>query len=186
MIDIQPLAGLEPDDFNRIVTGYVSPARYRVRKTESDTGAAFILELVQLETPYVKRYDRPDAETWQKYRNISRQDTSLGAYDADKLIGIALAEAQAWNNSLWVWEFHLAESYRGMGIGTRMMESLVERGRQTGLRAIFCETQTTNASAIRFYRRAGFTLDGINLSFYSNDDYPDGEIALFMKRKLQD
>jgi hypothetical protein len=31
----------------------------------------------------------------------------------------------------------------------------------------------------------GFTLDGIDLSLYTNEDWPDGEIALFMKRKLE-
>jgi hypothetical protein len=35
---------------------------------------------------------------------------------------------------------------------------------------------------MRFYRSMGFTLDGIDLSLYSNDDYPDGEVAIFMKR----
>jgi hypothetical protein len=30
----------------------------------------------------------------------------------------------------------------------------------------------------------GFVLEGIDLSLYRNSDYPDGEIAVFMKRKL--
>jgi hypothetical protein len=30
----------------------------------------------------------------------------------------------------------------------------------------------------------GFVLDGVDLSYYSNEDWPNGEIALFMKRKL--
>jgi len=30
----------------------------------------------------------------------------------------------------------------------------------------------------------GFELDGINLSYYSNDDVAAGEVAIFMKRKL--
>jgi ribosomal protein S18 acetylase RimI-like enzyme len=66
------------------------------------------------------------------------------------------------------------------------MEALILRSRQAMLRAIFCETQTTNVRAISFYRKMGFTLDGLNITFYSNDDYPDNEIALFMVRKLQD
>jgi hypothetical protein len=27
-------------------------------------------------------------------------------------------------------------------------------------------------------------MDALNLTLYSNEDYPDGEIAVFMKRKL--
>ena len=30
----------------------------------------------------------------------------------------------------------------------------------------------------------GFRVEGVDISFYSNDDYPEGEIAVFMKRRL--
>jgi ribosomal protein S18 acetylase RimI-like enzyme len=46
------------------------------------------------------------------------------------------------------------------------------------------ETQTTNVPAICFYRQAGFEFGGIDLSYYTNRDRIDGEVALFMKRKL--
>jgi hypothetical protein len=36
--------------------------------------------------------------------------------------------------------------------------------------------------AIRFYHALGFTLDGVDISFYSNDDLARGEIAVFMKK----
>ena len=68
--------------------------------------------------------------------------------------------------------------------GPAVAHSAAQKGRAAGLRAIFLETQTTNVPAIRFYRKVGFTLDGIELSLYSNDDWPDGEMALFMKRVL--
>jgi len=64
------------------------------------------------------------------------------------------------------------------------MEALAEKARKAGLRTIVCETQTTNAPAIRFYRKLGFNIEGIDLSCYSNEDFPDGEIAIFMKRRL--
>jgi ribosomal protein S18 acetylase RimI-like enzyme len=52
------------------------------------------------------------------------------------------------------------------------------------MRVLVCETQSTNVPAIRFYRALGFVLEGLDLSLYSNHDYPDGEIAIFMKRYL--
>ena len=48
-----------------------------------------------------------------------------------------------------------------------------------------CETQTTNVPAIDFYRSVGFEVGGIDLSYYSNDDVQAGEVALFLKRKLE-
>ena len=187
MIDIRPLTQVSDDDLRRIITGYTSPARYRVLKTESAQLTTFSLELVQLETPYIKRDDFfPDDEDVQHSLDASRDGRSLGAYEGDRLIAIALAAAQTWSNRLWLHEFHVEESHRGMGIGTRLMTALIEQGKQGVFRALFCETQTTNVPAIRFYRKLGFTLDGINLSMYSNHDYPNGEIALYFKLNLQD
>jgi streptothricin acetyltransferase len=64
------------------------------------------------------------------------------------------------------------------------MERLEVISRETGLRAIVCETQNTNVPAIDFYRHIGFTLEGIDLSFYTNDDYLNGEVAIFMKKLI--
>jgi ribosomal protein S18 acetylase RimI-like enzyme len=179
--EIRPLLRLERAELEAVITGYTSPARYRVHREESDEAASFRLELVN--QPYVKRFDLPDA-SFDEYQRLLPEGLSLGAYDADKLVGAALAERRTWNGSLFVHEFHVAEGYRGRGLGARLMDSLAERARAAGLRVLVCETQTTNVPAVRFYRRVGFMLDGIDLSLYSNDDWPDGEIALYMKRKL--
>ena len=66
--------------------------------------------------------------------------------------------------------------------GGRLMEAVADHARSQHLRMLDCETQSTNIPAIRFYRALDFVLDGIDLSLYSNQDYPDGEIAIFMKR----
>lgn len=186
MIDIRPLTQLSMDDLRSVITGYVSPARYRVQKIESDQLTSFSLELIQLEIPYIKRDDfSPDDVDVKRSLDASQDGHSLGAYENNHLIAVALAEVQRWNNRLWLHEFHVEEAYRGMGCGTRLMQALIERGKEAGFRALFCETQNTNVPAIRFYRKMGFTLDGLDLSLYSNHDYSD-EIALFMTRKLQD
>jgi ribosomal protein S18 acetylase RimI-like enzyme len=187
MIDIRPLTQISADELRRVITGYISPARYRVLKSESEQLTTFSLELVQLQTPYIKRDDFfPDEEDVQRCLDASEQGRSLGAYEDDHLIAVALAEAATWSNRLWLHEFHVAEAYRGKGIGTRLMNALIALGQQAGFRALFCETQTTNVPAIRFYRKMGFTLEGIDLSLYTNHDYPDSEIALFFARNLQD
>ena len=64
------------------------------------------------------------------------------------------------------------------------METVAELDRKDGFRILVCETQTTNAPAIVFYRQLGFVMEGIDVSYYSNQDYPNGEIAVFMKKRL--
>jgi ribosomal protein S18 acetylase RimI-like enzyme len=100
------------------------------------------------------------------------------------LVGLAIAQRRNWNRSLWLWELGIEETRRRTGIGTKLVESLVHSAKDAGLRVIVCETQNTNVPAIDFYRKTGFELDGIDLSYYTNADMTTGEVALFMKRKL--
>ena len=59
-----------------------------------------------------------------------------------------------------------------------------EMATAAGLRTIVCETQNTNVPAIQFYRKLGFRMEGIDISYYTNNDLPDGEIAVFMKKQI--
>jgi ribosomal protein S18 acetylase RimI-like enzyme len=184
MTEIRQLAHVTSDDLARIITSYVSDAAYTVRKSETPERTTITVELVTLETPRRKRYHAMDAETQARYQGVLAQGLSFGAYDGDTLVGLAIAERHDWNNSLWVWEFHVAELHRGQGIGRRLMEALVGAAHTANVRIIVCETQSANVPAIRFYRRMGFELDGVDMSYYSNTDVEHGEVAVFMKRKL--
>jgi ribosomal protein S18 acetylase RimI-like enzyme len=163
--------------------GYITQARYAVRKTESHERTTMTIEIEALDQPYRKRWYSDDEEL-VRYQGVASMGYSLGAYDGQKLVGLALAEPRFWNQQLWVWEFHIAPEYRGQGLGRQLMDSLAELARQKGLRILVCETQNYNLPAIQFYRKVGFDLEGIDLSYYTNADLTDGEVAFFMKRKL--
>ncbi len=184
MVEIRPLTSFGDEDLQRLIVGYDSPARYAVSKSESAERTVITLQLVPFECPYVRRWEPPDAELRARYRGLLAEGLSLGAYEGDRLVGLALAERHEWNKTLWVWEFSVAPQHQRQGIGRRMMEALAEKARAAGLRTLLCETQNTNLPAIRFYRALGFTLEGVDLSYYSNEDVQAGEVALFMKRKL--
>ena len=108
---------------------------------------------------------------------------SLGAYDADRLVGIAISEEIEWNRSLWIREFGIAESYRRKGVGRQLMEQVAEIAKTEGLRILVCETQNTNVPAIDFYRSVGFEVDGVDLSYYTNRDV-EGEVAVFIEAQV--
>jgi ribosomal protein S18 acetylase RimI-like enzyme len=78
----------------------------------------------------------------------------------------------------------VAQPCQRQGIGRRLMEALAVRATEAGLRVMVCETQNTNLPAIDFYRSVGFEIEGVDLSYYSNRDLIEGEVAIFMKRKL--
>lgn len=117
---------------------------------------------------------------------MAEQGHALGAFAGDDCVGIALAEAQTWNASLWVHELHVAPEMRGQGIGHLLMGALTSHARTHNARCIVCETQTTNIPAIQFYRAQGFVMDGIDLSYYINHDQERREVAVFMKKRLDD
>lgn len=125
-----------------------------------------------------RRGDRP-------LLGFAGQEYSLGAYDGDRLVGLVVCETHRWNQAVWIWELKVATTHRRRGIGQRLVEAVAERTAADGLRAVGLETQSTNVPAIDFYRAVGFELDGIDLSFYTNTDATDGEVAFFMRRKLR-
>ena len=183
MIELKTLNEFRAADVERLVPGYTSHEKYRVTRTEAPDEVTFALKRVALDQPYVKVFP-PEAYLYPMYAEYVAAGTSLGAYDGEALVGIAIAEAQTWNRTLWIWEFGVQEEYRRERIGLRMMDELAERSRAAGLRIMVVETQNTNGPAIRFYQRAGFHFDALDLTFYSNNDALDDEIALFLKRKI--
>ncbi len=185
MLTLRPLTDFTLADLRRLIVGYVTDAKYLVTKSELAQTTTIQLQLVALHSPFQKQYDPIDDEAFQRYTRVAREGFSVGAYDGEQLVGLALAEPQGWNKSLWVWEFHVAETHQRRGVGRGLMDALADKAAAAGLRIIVCETQNTNVPAINFYRAVGFAVEGIDVSYYTNDDLlPDREVAVFMKRRL--
>ncbi len=182
-VSIQPLTQLTLDDLKRIATGYTSNNEYVVAHLDTPTAVSFEMELITLPEPFIKKYTHKE-DDFALYQESLKKKFSFGAYLYGKLAGLLICEPHHWNQSLWVYEFHVAESHRNHGIGRQLMDALVEKGEDESFRTIVCETQNTNVPAISVYRKLGFMVAGIDISYYSNYDYPDGEIAVFMKREL--
>jgi len=182
-IEIRPLQQLNSADFQLIASGYISDCKYEVMYSETRDHVSIDLQLVRLDEPYHKFWEYDD-KTLQRYNQLLSKNYSFGAYESGVLVGMALAEPREWNRSMWVWEFHVGEAHRGLGIGKQLMTCVAKKAKADGFRTIVCETQNTNATAIQIYHRLGFRAEGVDISYYSNQDYPDGEVAIFMKCRL--
>jgi streptothricin acetyltransferase len=184
MIEILTLKAISSEEIQRVIGPYTCTETYRVSFADGEESTNFQLELAALDEPWVGCYEHFDEETLQRYCQALAQGFSFGAYDQGVLVGLLIASPQTWNASLWVWEFHVAPAYRGQGIGRSLMEQAADMSVQAGLRTIVCETQNRNAPAIKAYRKLGFQIEGIDISYYTNDDYPERGVAVFMKRRL--
>jgi len=181
---LRPLREADVAELPTMISGYVTAEMYVVHKEESEVETAVSLRLVPLPAPKTITYDHLDEEEMDRLAAIVAEGMSVCAICEGQLVGVAIGSAEMWNRSLRVWEFHVAERFRGLGIGRRLMEKMVETAVAHNLRVIVCETQSSNVPAIRAYRKLGFALDAIDLSFYSNEDVEKESIAVFMKRKL--
>lgn len=184
MIETKPLIRFDSIRFRELGAGYTSPATYHVNKIENDTHTTISLNLVELQNPYVKKWDCT-IEQETNYSRIVEKGLSCGVYDEEKLVGIAIAEKQEWNRTLWIWEFHIDMEYRQRGLGRQLMDHLEKIGKENGCRVMVCETQNTNVPAIRFYRNIGFEVGAVDLSYYTNNDLTEFEVAVFMKRFIE-
>ena len=165
--------------------GYVTDSKYKVAKEESQERTVIRIELVKLKEPFVVEWPEASDDDLERYQRMISQGFSLGAYEKDKLVGIVIAEAKSWNNSLWIWDIQVSDKHRRKGIASLLLDRLTVLAKDAGFRIIGLEVQNTNVPAISLYRKAGFELDGIDFSYYTNDDLAeDGQVAFFMKKKL--
>jgi ribosomal protein S18 acetylase RimI-like enzyme len=183
MADIRQLFAVDKPLLERLITGYTSAEAYQVIRDEMPDLIRFELRLIRLEQPFVKRYPL-DAQMIAQYIEMAAAGHAFGAFVGETCVGTALCEPQQWNASLYVHGFHIAPDFHRKGIGRALMAAVEAHARVEGMRCVVCETQTTNAPAIRFYRAMGFTLDGVDISLYGNDDLVRGEVAVFMKKRI--
>jgi len=70
--------------------------------------------------------------------------------------------------------------YRDLGYGSTLMHLAKKIGQEEGMRELILETQSCNLKAIDFYLKHGFTVVGIDLSAYTNQDVESKEVRLEM------
>jgi len=70
---------------------------------------------------------------------------------------------------------------RGRGLGTQMLEAIVDEALRLGAESLTLEVRASNVAAQRLYARAGFNQAGIRKSYYTNPV----EDALILKRKIR-
>ena len=185
MIEIRQLDRIDRLEFARIVAGYVTDCKYEALNSESEQEMQITLRLISFDEPFEKKYPPVDEAAFARLQSALEYELSFGAYEGEALIGFLIGEPSTWNRSLNVLEYHVTPAHRHQGIGRKLMEATRLQAKLAGFRTIVCETQNVNVPAIRAYRKLGFKMEGVDLSLYSNFDYNVGEIAIFMKLRLE-
>lgn len=62
----------------------------------------------------------------------------------------------------------VAPEFRGRGIGFLMLSSLIQYGREQGVRRFLLDVRVSNQPAIALYKKAGFQTLALQKNFYQN------------------
>lgn len=83
---------------------------------------------------------------------------------AGEIIGHAVLSVGA--GEAHVLNICVREEFRCRGVGRRLMDYLLERGRAAGMTEAFLEVRPSNTAAIRLYQSMGFRQVGLRRGYY--------------------
>ncbi|MCL2215524.1 MAG: ribosomal protein S18-alanine N-acetyltransferase [Defluviitaleaceae bacterium] len=75
----------------------------------------------------------------------------------------------------------VSASYKNQGVGSLLMESLVNEARRLKITALTLEVRESNKAAISLYKKYGFVQKGVRRDFYS---YPNEDGIVMWKEHL--
>ncbi len=105
-------------------------------------------------------------------------DTSLVAEVKGKVVGYAIAAKEV-GRKLHLLNFAVHPEYRGLGIGTALLQALERLARRKGLKQIYLEVEEDNYTAIRVYEKLGYHKIKVLKGYY-----PWGKDAILMLKEL--
>ncbi len=118
------------------------------------------LDVVARENRYLAQIEAPSLERIEAFVATSVADDAIQffALDGERVVGWAdvfpfWAHAIAHRGSLGM---GVHPTYRGRGIGRRLLAACIEKAWRTGLTRIELEVRADNGPAIRLYEQAGF------------------------------
>ena len=88
---------------------------------------------------------------------VSQEGTMLGAFDGDRLVGLAGFRPDLTETMAQLAFLHVSNGYRRQGIAARLFDQVEELARQSGAQELYVSA-TPSESAVGFYTSCGFSL----------------------------
>jgi ribosomal protein S18 acetylase RimI-like enzyme len=125
--------------------------------------------------------------TASRFRNISDENFTLGAFDGDQLIGMATFIREAGlkeRHKVRIYGVYVTAAQRGRGVGNVLMAALLKKAQANPeLEQILLAVAAGQKAAIQLYRRFGFEAFGTEpRSLKVGSEYIDEQHMLLMLR----
>ncbi|MCC5893903.1 MAG: GNAT family N-acetyltransferase [Alkalibacterium sp.] len=112
------------------------------------------------------------------YADDVEKGYAWGILIEEKLVAAIETAPETWSNRLRITELWVADAFQNQGIGHALIEIAKEQARHERRRAIILETQSSNVNAIDFHHHEGFSLTGLDVCSYTNEDIDRKEVRL--------
>lgn len=171
------ISKLKKDDYQgkKFALKYVTKGYYDIQRTSN--GFEFVY----------KEFDDEIEMSFEDlfYNEWLEEPVAYGAFENDQLLGYVEGTIEKWNNRYRISNICVFDgTERHRGIGSKLMDVILDEAKQSGARMVVLETQTCNLNAISFYKKNGFEIIGFDLYAYANDDLERHEVRLEMGKKL--
>jgi ribosomal-protein-alanine acetyltransferase len=112
---------------------------------------------------------------------LAPHTTYVVAEESDSLIGYAGLSKLASSASSDIQTIAVSESHRGLGVGRKLMESLLDFAREQNAKEVFLEVREDKPTPQKLYASLGFKAIDRRENYYQ----PDGVAAIVMRLDLE-
>ena len=131
---------------------------------------------------YVKAYPDDDLDYAAYIDNPDK--TIYLAYSGSECIG-QIVLRKDWNRYAFIEDICVAQSARGQGVGTGLIQKAVQWAEDSGMKGLALETQDNNLLACRFYAKCGFVIGAVNTMLYRNFDNEESAVFWYLRNTKQ-
>lgn len=112
------------------------------------------------------------------------QQAMFGAFNGETLIGIAgwrREQRVKWAHKSLIWGVFVDPAYRRAGIARRLIETAIERAKESGVEQVQLSVCTQNSRAQTLYLSLGFVIYGREMrALKIGDEYFDEDLMVLM------
>ncbi len=137
-----------------------------------------LLEILEIEK---ESYPRPwgiEAFKIEISKNKEGTNIFLVAQDIETSEVVGYIMADLITDFAHISNIAVKSKYRKRGIGTTLLEELIQKTEETGINSLTLEVRQSNEAALKLYKKAGFLVEGKREKYYENT-----EVAILMWKR---